>query len=178
MMVLSRFKYKNWKGNEPTNLIEYILSPCPNGLRILNFIFQKIFRVNAEVPFMVHYTSCVKKTVYLGKNVAPFFANSGNCYFSGINKIFIGDNTIFAPGVKVISANHDKVDYSKHIKNETPIRIGKNCWLGATSVILPGVQLGDNVIVGAGSVVTKSFGSNLIIGGNPAKIIKINQIGK
>ncbi len=173
-MGLKRYGYKNWKKNEPGNIIEYILSPCPNGLRIINFIFQKIFRINAEVPFMVHYTSTVRKTVYLGKNVALYFANSGNCYFSGINKIYIGDNTMFASGVKVISANHDKEDYSKHVKDGDPIIIGKNCWLGANCVILPGVKLGDNVIVGAGSVVTKSFQSNVILGGVPARIIKGN----
>jgi acetyltransferase-like isoleucine patch superfamily enzyme len=173
-MFLSRFKYINWLRNEPTNLIEYFLSPCSNGQRIINFFFQKMLRINAEVPFMVHFTSTVKKTVYLGKNVAPYFANCGNCYFSGINKIYIGDNTIFAPGVKVISANHNKEDYSKHIKDTDPVSIGKNCWLGANSIILPGVQLGDNVIVGAGSVVTKSFPGNVIIAGNPAKIINQN----
>lgn len=173
-MCLARFKYLNWKSNQPTNIIEYILSPCNNGLRIINFIFQKIFRINAEVPFMVHYTSTVRKTVYIGKNVSFYFANSGNCYFSGINKIYIGDYTIFAPGVKVISANHNKKDYNKHDKTVGPIIIGKNCWLGANSIILPGVILGDNVIVAAGAVVTKSFPSNVIIGGNPAKIIKEN----
>lgn len=54
----------------------------------------------------------------------------------------------------------------------------KNRWLGVNCIILPGVQLGDNVIVGAGSVVTKSFGSDLIIAGNPAKIIKPNLLTK
>lgn len=122
-LIINKFKYKNWRNNEPTNIIEYILSPCSNGLRILNFIYQKVFRINAEVPFMVHYTSTVRKTVYLGKNVARYFACSGNCYFSGINKIYNGDNTIFDPGVKVISANHDKENYDKHIKNIDPIHI-------------------------------------------------------
>lgn len=123
---------------------------------------------------MVHYTSTVSKTIFLGKDVARYFANSGGCYIQGINKIYIGDNTIFAPGIKIISANHDKRDFLKHDKAIGPVRIGNNCWLGANSVILPGVELGNNVIVGAGSVVTKSFGDNLVIAGNPAKIIKVN----
>lgn len=175
--MLKKFKYKNWKKNEPSNILEYILSPTTWNLRIINFIFQKIFRINYQVPFMVHYTSKVSKKIHLGKGVADYFANSGNCYIQGINEIFIGDNTIFAPGVKIISANHDKLDYSKHDKKINPIKIGCQCWIGTNAVILPGVTLGDNVIVGAGAVVTKSFPSNVIIGGVPAKIISQNNFG-
>jgi carbonic anhydrase/acetyltransferase-like protein (isoleucine patch superfamily) len=169
---LSRYKYVNWKSNQPESVIQYLFSPCPIGLRLVNFFFQKIFRINAEVPFMVHYTSTVSKTVILGQDVARYFANSGGCYIQGINKIYIGDDTMFAPGVKIISANHSTDDYSKHDKAMAPVRIGKRCWIGANSIILPGVQLGDNVVVGAGSVVTNSFGDNLIIAGNPAKVIR------
>ena len=173
-MIFNKFKYKNWKKNEPSNIIEYLFSPTAINIRLINFIFQKILRINSEVPFMVHYTSTVSKTVYLGKGVAQYFANSGGCYIQGINNIYIGDYSIFAPGVKIISANHDKNDYHSHDTSKSPIKIGKNCWLGANSVILPGVELGDNVIVGAGAVVTKSFPDNVILGGVPAKIISKN----
>lgn len=54
-----------------------------------------------------------------------------------------------------------------------PITIGDNAWFGGGGTILPGVTLGDNVVVGAGAVVTKSFGDNVVLGGNPAKIIKM-----
>jgi len=174
-MILNRFKYKNWLKNYPSNVFEYMFSPTSNSLRLVNFIFQKLFRINAEVPFMVHYTSIVSKTVYLGKGVAQNFANSGGCYIQGINKIYIGDNTIFAPGVKMISANHDKNDVNKHDKTINPIKIGKNCWIGANAVVLPGVELGDNVVVAAGAVVTKSFSEGVIIAGVPAKIISENN---
>ncbi|HEY8931274.1 MAG TPA: DapH/DapD/GlmU-related protein [Mucilaginibacter sp.] len=170
--MLNKYKAQNWKKNYPSNIIEYILSPCSWGLRIINFTVQKIFKINRKVPFMVHFTSIVNGKITIGKNVARYFANSGSCYIQGINGVIIGDDTIFAPGVKIISANHDMDDYKKHDKGGSPIIIGKKCWLGTNSVILPGVELGDNVIVGAGSVVTKSFGPNVIIGGVPAKIIK------
>lgn len=173
--MINRFKYKNWKKNEPSNILEYYFSPARHNVRLVNFFFQKILRINAEVPFMVHFTSTVSKTVFLGKGVAQYFANSGGCYVQGINKIYIGDNTIFAPGIKIISANHDTKDLSKHDKTTDPIIIGKNCWIGVNAVILPGVQLGDNVVVAAGSVVSKSFPSDVIIGGVPAKIIKKNE---
>lgn len=171
-MFWNRFKYLNWKENEPRNLLEYFLSPATWGLRIVNFLYQKIFRINSEVPFMVHYTSVVRKTVFLGKHVAFYLANSGGCYIQGINKIYIGDYTMIAPGVKIISANHDVNDPEKHDKSAEPIRIGSYCWLGTNSIILPGVQLGNHVVVGAGAVVTKSFGPYVVIAGNPAKVIK------
>jgi acetyltransferase-like isoleucine patch superfamily enzyme len=174
-MFLDQFKYRNWKKNEPSNLLEYFFSPTTTNLRLVNFFFQKIMRVNAEVPFMVHYTSQVSKTVFLGKGVAQFFANSGNCYIQGINKVYIGDDTLFAPGIKIISANHNKNDLKKHDKTTSPIVIGKNCWIGANVVILPGVELGDNVIVAAGAVVSKSFPSDVVIGGVPAKVIGKND---
>jgi acetyltransferase-like isoleucine patch superfamily enzyme len=177
-MILDKYKYRYWKKNEPGNILEYLLSPASWNIRIVNFIYQKILRINSEVPFMVHYTSQVSKTIYIGKGVASFIANSGNCYIQGINGIYIGDYTMIAPGVKIISANHNKDDFSKHDRNVPPIRIGSNCWLGANCILLPGVQLGDNVIVGAGSVVTKSFGNNVIIAGNPSKIIKTNLVNK
>lgn len=174
-MFLNKFKYRNWKKTEPSNIIEYLFSPTSVNIRLVNFFFQKVLRINAEVPFMVHYTSTVSQTVFLGKGVAQYFANSGNCYVQGINKVYIDDYTIFAPGVKIISANHDKKDYHTHDKTTQPVRIGKNCWLGTNSVILPGVELGDNVIVAAGAVVTKSFPSDVIIAGVPAKVIGKNE---
>ena len=172
--MLNKYRFKNWKNNIPSNLIEYFFSPTSNSLRIVNFLFQKVFRINGDIEFMVHYTSKVNGKISLGKDVVRYFANSGGCYFSAINGIEIGDGTIFAPGVKVISANHDSNNFDRHTKKE-PIRIGNNCWLGANSVILPGIQLGNGVIVAAGAVVSKSFTDNVIIGGVPAKIIKKND---
>ena len=171
--MLNKCKFKNWENNYPSNIIEYFFSPTNIGLRILNFIVQKFFRINYDIPFMVHFTSIVSGNIKIGKDVARYFANSSGCYIQGINGVSIGDNTIFAPGVKIISANHSKIDYNSH-EVVKPILIGENCWLGANSIILPGVEIGNNVIVAAGSVVTKSFDSNLIIGGVPAKIIKNN----
>jgi acetyltransferase-like isoleucine patch superfamily enzyme len=145
--------------------------PVQPGLWIINKIFQSILDINNNIPWMVHFSSRVSGRILIGKDVWLSFAVSGGCYIQGSNGIEIGDNTIFAPGVKIISGNHD----SSNLKNwlvEEPVRIGKNCWLGANSVILPGVQLGDNVIVGAGSIVTKNFDSNCVIAGNPARLIR------
>lgn len=141
--------------------------------RFVNFIFQGILRQNADCPWSVHYTSqvvCPHK-IKIGHGVERSLMLSANCYIQGGNGVEMGDGTLFGPGVRIISANHD-LDNMKKWLPDKPIRIGNNCWLGANAVILPGVKLGDNVIVGAGAVVTKSFPSNVMLAGNPAKKIK------
>jgi len=141
--------------------------------RFANYVCKKVFKVNANVPWSVQFTSrvIVPARIKLGRRVERSFMFSGGCYIQGGNGIEIGDSTIFAPGVKIISANHDPNNLSKWMSGK-PLKIGKNCWIGANAVILPEVELGDNVIVGAGAVVTKSFPSNVIIAGNPAMIIR------
>ncbi len=142
----------------------------PLGLWIINKFFQSVLDINNDIPWMVHYTSRVSGNIKIGENVWLSFAVSGGCYIQGFNGVIIGDNTIFAPGIKIVSANHDPNDLNKSVKTE-PVRIGKNCWIGSNAIILPSVSLGDNVIVGAGAVVTKSFSDNSVIVGNPARQI-------
>lgn len=159
----------------PIRLIgKFWKSPVPPGLWIINKFYQNVLDINNDIPWMVHFTSRVTGDIVIGKDVWISFAVSGGCYIQGGNGIEIGDGTIFAPGVKIISANHDVKNLQKTVAVR-PIKIGKNCWIGTNSVILPGVQLGDNVTVGAGSVVNKNFGSNKIIAGIPAKEIKTNE---
>jgi acetyltransferase-like isoleucine patch superfamily enzyme len=122
---------------------------------------------------MVHFTSTVSGNITIWKDVVRYFANCGGCYIQGVNGIEIGNYSIFDLGVKMISANHYKNNFDIHDKGK-PIKIGQNCWLRANFVILPEVELGDNVIVAAGSVVSKSLDNNLIIGGVPVIILKGN----
>jgi acetyltransferase-like isoleucine patch superfamily enzyme len=138
----------------------------------VNFIFQRILGINKNVPWSVHYTSLIirPENIKIGKNVAISFAVSGGWYIQATNGIEIGDDVLIAPGVKIVSANHDEVTFKA--TREPPVVIGNHCWLGTNSVILPGVTLGNHVIVGAGSVVTKSFPGGVILGGVPAKIIR------
>lgn len=147
---------------------------------IVNYIFQRIFRIDSDFKYMKNYTSRVlngKNLTIIGNNdekiekVFVSFIVSGNCYINALKGIEIGEGTIFSFGVIINSAGHD-IKNLNIIPESLPIKIGKNCWLGANAVILPGVEIGDNTIVGAGSVVTKSFGNNKVIAGIPAKIIK------
>jgi acetyltransferase-like isoleucine patch superfamily enzyme len=133
---------------------------------------QKVLGFNKNCYWPVHHSSTVtySNRVITGIDVSPGYSPA--CNIHGVNGIFIGDYTQIASGVGIQSGNHDVYDNRKQLESE-PIRIGKYCWLGQNSVILPGVQLGDFTIVGAGAVVTKSFTEgHCVIAGVPAKKIK------
>lgn len=86
--------------------------------------------------------------------------------------VSIGDNVTISFNVQFITHDNSICKVSKEVTDLFgKIKIGNNCFIGAASIILPGVAIGDNVIVAVGSVVTKSFGNNVVIAGNPAKII-------
>ena len=107
---------------------------------------------------------------------ADHLANFQKCgsYFQAAADahIYIGTGTCIAGNVGIITANHDLNDLALPAPGKD-VNIGKRCWIGMNSMILPGVVLGEHTIVGAGSVVTKSFPKgNCVIAGNPAKIIR------
>lgn len=106
------------------------------------------------------------RNIIIGKGVV---FNHG-VYIQARGKVEIGSNVVFSRNASIFDAGLDIETLSEHVIN--PVIIGSACWLGANVIILPGVVLGDGVIVAAGSVVTKSFGANIIIGGNPAVFIK------
>jgi len=147
--------------------------------RFVNWFFKVIFRVNADCPWSVHYTSrvIVAERITIGACVERSFLLSGGCYIQGGNGIEIGDRPIFGPGVKIISANHGKSDLRNWTKDR-PIRIGRDCWIGANAVILPGVHLGDRVIVGAGAVVTRDVPPGATVVGNPARPVSEAMLAK
>lgn len=93
-------------------------------------------------------------------------------YFQAFGKINIVRGSYIAQNVGIITANHNLHDLDSH-SQPRDVNIGEKCWIGMNSVVLPGVTLGPHTIVGAGSVVTKSFPKgNCVIAGNPAKIIR------
>jgi acetyltransferase-like isoleucine patch superfamily enzyme len=149
----------------------------PYNIFIINLVFQKLFRIDYNCKFSKNFTSrvlCPEKIVIEkdSLSVLKSFALSGGCYIQGCEGIHIGEGTIWSFNVSIISQGHDLDDFSK-IPETNPIKIGKNCWIGANSSILPGVVLGNNTIVGANTVVTKSFKDGaVVIAGTPAKIIR------
>lgn len=84
--------------------------------------------------------------------------------------ITIEDDVMVAANVQLISNNHDLYDHQ--ILTCKPVRLKRNCWIGAGATILPGITVGENAVVAAGAVVTKNVEDNTVVGGNPAKVIK------
>ena len=88
--------------------------------------------------------------------------------------IYVGDKTMLGPNVVLASAAHPILPELREVQYQynLPVRIGKNCWLGAGVIVLPGVSIGDNTVVGAGSVVTKDLPANVVAVGNPCRVLR------
>lgn len=112
--------------------------------------------------------------VHFGKYVYANF----NLTLVDDTHIYVGDNTMLAPNVVLATAGHPILPElrEKGYQYNAPVRIGKNCWLGAGVIVLPGVTIGDNTVVGAGSVVTHDLPANVVAVGNPCRVMR--EIGE
>ncbi|MBU3877708.1 sugar O-acetyltransferase [Faecalicatena sp. AGMB00832] len=154
---------------------------CRKILQKLNFMdrsdFDGIVRTVKELlgesedafinpPFYCDYGSHIK----VGKN---FFANY-NCTIIDVAPVTIGDNCQLAPNVAIYTAGHPVHPVSRNSMYEYGIEvtIGDNVWIGGNTVILPGVHIGSNTVIGAGSVVTKDIPDWCVAAGNPCKVVR------
>lgn len=154
---------------------------CRKILQRLNMIdrsdFDEISKIVKELlgksenafinpPFYCDYGSHIE----VGKN---FFANY-NCTIIDVAKVKIGDNCQMAPNVAIYTAGHPVHPVSRNSMYEYGIEvtIGDNVWIGGNTIILPGVNIGNNTVIGAGSVVTKDIPDWVIAAGNPCKVIR------
>jgi acetyltransferase-like isoleucine patch superfamily enzyme len=131
--------------------------------------------IHAAPDARIHATASIRnaQNVYVGKNS---HINHLCCVWAGENaKIILGDNLLMGPGVCLFSGNHSKIKgqpMTHQGRNEAPIVIGDDVWLGAHSVVTAGTQIANGVIVAAGAVVTRSITQEgVIVAGIPAKII-------
>ena len=127
-----------------------------------------------EPPFHANWGG---KHVHFGKCVYAYFN------FTAVDDthIYVGDYTMFGPNVILATAGHPILPKLRQeaYQYNMPVHIGKNCWLGAGVIVLPGVTIGDNTVIGAGSVVTKDIPSNVVAVGNPCRVLReINEHDK
>ena len=120
-----------------------------------------------EPPFHANWGG---RHVHFGKYVYANF----NLTLVDDTHIYVGDHTMFGPNVTVASAGHPILPElrEKAYQFNKEIHIGKNCWIGAGSIIVPGVNIGDNSVIGAGSVVTRDIPPNSVAIGVPCRVIR------
>ncbi len=150
------FEYNNIKPSDIENrkkLMKTILGKSKE-----NFLIEQ--------PFMCDYGYNIE----IGEN---FYANHNLIILDG-NKVEFGDNVFIAPNCAFYTAGHplDSERRNQGLEYARPIKVGNNVWIGGNVVVLPGVTIGDNVVIGAGSIVNKDIPSNVVAVGSPCKVIK------
>lgn len=108
--------------------------------------------------------------VHFGKNVYANF----HLTLVDDTDIYVGDYTMFGPNVTVATAGHPILPALREqvYQYNMPVFIGRNCWIGAGAILLPGVHIGDGTVIGAGSVVTKDIPANVVAVGNPCRVLR------
>ncbi len=124
-----------------------------------------------EPPFYANHGG---RHVHFGKNIYANF----HLTMVDDTHIYVGDCTMFGPNVTVATAGHPILPELREqaYQYNAPVHIGRNCWLGAGVIVLPGITIGDNSVIGAGSIVTKDIPENVVAVGNPCRVLrKINE---
>ncbi|MGX2984291.1 sugar O-acetyltransferase [Helicobacter sp. 23-1048] len=135
-------------------------------LEILSELFGYV--LDSSVWVMPPFYTDFGRNIALEKGV---FINTC-CTFMDRGGIEVGEGTFIAPKVNIVTINHDFNPYNRQATFCKPVKIGNRVWIGIGATICPNVTIGDNSIIAAGAVVTKNVPPNVIVGGNPAKIIK------
>ena len=134
---------------------------------IINELFGKIgSKFEIEPPFYCDYG----KNIICGENL---YINTG-CIILDCNAVRIGENVKFGPAVQIYTAYHPTEPNLRKTGQElaSPIVVGDNVWIGGRTILCPGIKIGNNSTIGAGSVVVKDIPDNVIAVGNPCKVVK------
>lgn len=148
------------------------------GLYFVNLVFQKILRITSQKVLALHFSNVISADAGFelfgeGQFAEQCLRINGGILIQASNGVKMHRSVLIGPGIKIVSGNHDLNDFSKPCPLEDGIVLERDCWIGSNSVILPNVHLLPGTIVGAGSVVTKSFGvGNVVVAGNPAVILR------
>ncbi len=161
--------------NQCRESLDILNATSQSDVKTRSTILKSLFGKNGKRLYIESSFKCdYGRNIEVGEN---FYANF-NVVILDAAKVTIGKDCMIAPQVGIYTATHPicPEQRTSGIEYAKPITIGDNCWIGGMAVINPGVTLGDNVVVASGAVVTKSFGDNLVIGGNPAKVIKTIEV--
>jgi len=158
---LSDTRVKIWKFN----------SLCPDKVGEMTALLREILgtcgtRIHVNQPFHCDY-GC---NIHVGDN---FFANF-NLTILDEAEVRIGENVFIGPNVSIYTACHpiNAQERNTGVEWAESVTIGNSVWIGGSATILPGVTVGDNVVIGAGAVVTRDIPDNVVVAGNPARIIR------
>lgn len=137
-------------------------------MQLMTEIFGKETKAWIEPPFYFCYGTNIEIGDYCYINF--------NCNFVDDGKITIGNKVMFGPAVTIATVGHPINPNYREYMYADPVVLKDNCWIGAGAIILPGVTIGENTVIGAGSVVTTDIPANVIAVGNPCKILReINE---
>lgn len=175
----------------------------PNDEKIMReqtLCLEKLYDFNATRPSEGGKRTQMLKEMFaeIGENCyiePPFHANWGGHHvhfgkgiYANFNltlvddtHIYVGDYTMLGPNVTIATAGHPILPELREqgYQYNAPVHIGRNCWLGAGVIVLPGITIGDDVVIGAGSIVTKDLPDHVIAVGNPCQILReVNEHDK
>lgn len=144
----------------------------PDKIQEREFLLNEIFRQKTEAWIEPPFYFCYGYNIFVGKGSYINF----NCNFIDDGKIVIGEKVMFGAGVTIATVGHPIAPDMREYMYTAPVEIDDNVWIGANVTICPGVKIGANTVIGAGSVVISDIPSNVIAVGNPCKVLReINE---
>lgn len=175
--MLAQLPYKAWMGGlaeeqmaTKLKIHEYNLCRPDETDKIDKLIRDILGKAGNNVMILAPFRCDYGKNIEVGNN----FMTNYNCVILDVAKVIIGNNVMFGPNVSILTAGHPIHWESRNSGYEygIEIHIGDNVWIGANTVVNPGVKIGKNSVIGSGSVVTKDIPENVVAVGNPCRILK------